>query len=56
MERFAEAIVAGGIALVGGLWLLEVGPDGPVRWIGGLALAVAGLGATGAGIWLEVDV
>lgn len=56
MERFAEAIVAGGVALVAGLWVLEFQPGGSAGWYGGAAVALAGASAIAAGIRMEIDV
>ncbi|GAB3670711.1 hypothetical protein [Halopiger thermotolerans] len=56
MERFVELIVAGGLALVAGLWLAALfeGRSGP--WLGGVGLAVLGTVAVFAGICSELTV
>jgi hypothetical protein len=56
VEAFARRVVAGGLALVAGLWLVDLGArPGPV-WIGGLTLALFGIVALATGIWSQVDV
>ncbi|WP_394738956.1 hypothetical protein [Natronococcus roseus] len=55
MERFVGLIVAGGLALVAGLWLLALLELGAVGWMLGLALTVLGTGALGSGIASELD-
>lgn len=55
MERFVMLIVAGGLALVAGLWLAELGVPGSVLSIGGVALAALGVLALAAGIGHEVE-
>lgn len=54
MERFVQRIVAGGLALVAGLWTLALG-DGTATLVGGGGLAVAGLVALGSGIATPLD-
>ncbi|QLD90276.1 hypothetical protein HWV07_15030 [Natronomonas salina] len=56
MERFAELITAGGLALVAGLWLTALVATGSLPWLAGAALALAGAVGLGAGIWTELDV
>lgn len=55
-ERFVFAIVAGGIALAGGLWLVELVPATATAWWAGIALVVAGCCGLAAGIWSQLDV
>lgn len=55
MERFVQLIVAGGLALVAGLWMVSLLRQGSPPWVAGLGLATAGVLALGAGIWLEVE-
>ena len=56
MERFARLIVAGGIALVAGLWIAAVADAWSVAWLLGAGLAVLGAGGNVAGIVSEIDV
>ncbi|MFB6164333.1 MAG: hypothetical protein ABEJ31_04165 [Haloarculaceae archaeon] len=55
MERFVQLLVAGGLALVAGLWALRLAAVPSWPWLAGLALAVVGLAGLGAGIWTEID-
>jgi len=55
MERFVQAIVAGGLALVAGLWLLTLQPGGTFGWYNGVALVAVGAVAIAAGIWTKID-
>jgi type IV secretory pathway VirB2 component (pilin) len=55
MERFVIAIVAGGIALVAGLWLVTLFEPFRAVWTVGAFLVVLGASALGAGIWSEVE-
>jgi hypothetical protein len=55
MERFVRLIVAGGIALVGGLWFVAVFEPWSIAWAAGAALAVLGTGGLVAGIASEID-
>lgn len=54
-ERFARFIVAGGLALVAGLWLTTLFPVGTGPWLVGAALVAIGTGALSYGIWLPVE-
>ncbi|MFB6218955.1 MAG: hypothetical protein ABEH77_07230 [Halobacteriaceae archaeon] len=54
MERFARLFLAGGVALVAGLWTVELAPSAPVRLFGA-ALSLAGAGALLAGIGVEIE-
>ncbi|PSQ37298.1 hypothetical protein BRD08_03050 [Halobacteriales archaeon SW_10_66_29] len=55
MERFVIAIVAGGIALVAGLWLVTLFEPFSAVWTVGAFLVVLGASALGAGIRSEVE-
>ena len=55
MERFVRLIVAGGLVLVGGLWLVERFAWGSPRWAVGIALAILGVAAVMAGIFSELE-
>jgi hypothetical protein len=55
MEQFATYIVAGGIALVAGLWAIELAAFGTVPWFAGLALVVLGIAGLSVGIHSELD-
>lgn len=54
MERFVQLIVAGGISLVAGLWLLTLAPLMSVVWLGGVALVVFGSSGLVVGIKSEI--
>lgn len=56
MERFARLVVAGGLALVAGLWATALAGTWSAPWLAGAAVALVGAGALGAGIWTELDV
>ncbi len=56
MERFAQAITAGGVALVAGLWLAALFTWASTAWLAGVVLAALGTAALAWGIWIEVDV
>lgn len=56
MERFATAIVAGGIALVAGLWIVTLLAAPAPGWFLGVGLAAVGLASLGWGIWSQVAV
>lgn len=54
-EPWVRLIVAGGLALVAGLWLVRLSTTWePVRPVG-LALVVLGVLGLGGGIWIEVE-
>jgi hypothetical protein len=55
MERFVWLIVAGGIALVGGLWLVAVFELWLIAWAVGAALALLGTGSLLTDIGSEID-
>ncbi|NKE36688.1 hypothetical protein GWG54_12845 [Natronococcus sp. JC468] len=56
MERFVGVVVAGGLALVAGLWLLALFETWSALRIAGLALAVLGTGGLSVGIASELEV
>ncbi|MFB6207351.1 MAG: hypothetical protein ABEJ05_12590 [Haloglomus sp.] len=56
MERFVQAIVAGGLGLVAGLWLTVPFAWGSPGWAAGVALALLGAVALAGGIWSELSV
>jgi len=55
MERFVRFVVAGGLALVAGLWTLHLSVLWSPSWLVGVALAVAGLAALAVGIGRELE-
>jgi hypothetical protein len=55
MERFVRLLVAGGIALVAGLWLVALFESASLPWLVGLGLAALGTGGLGAGIASELE-
>lgn len=55
VERFVRLIVAGGIALVAGLWLVTIAGDWSLPWLLGVAVILAGTGALAAGIRSEIE-
>lgn len=55
MERFVQAIGAGGMALVGGLWLLTLFAPRQAMWLIGLGLVVVGVGGLIWGILTELS-
>ena len=50
MERSIQLLVAGGIALVAGLWVLHLVPTATAGWSVGAALALSGALAIAVGI------
>lgn len=54
-ERFVRLIVGGGIALVGGLWIVTFARLWSSAWIVGAALVLLGIGGLVGGIWSEID-
>jgi hypothetical protein len=56
MERFVRYVVAGGIALVAGLWVTTWFTRSSGPWLAGVALAVLGLAALATGIGRELSV
>jgi hypothetical protein len=55
MERFVGLIVAGGLVLVAGLWLLALLESGAMGWLLGLVLTALGTAALGVGIASELE-
>jgi hypothetical protein len=55
MELFVGALVAGGISLVGGLWLVDRFGFGTPIWILGTVLIAAGVAGLGFGLWSEIE-
>ena len=55
MERFVQLIVAGGVVLVGALWLAALVEYGSAPWWGGVVLALLAAGTVFAGILRELD-
>lgn len=55
MESFVWYIVAGGIALVAGLWVLEFGAAWTLLWGAGIALATLGIAGLSVGIESEIE-
>jgi fatty acid desaturase len=55
VEGFVVRIVAGGLALVVGLWLLALATLWSPPWLLGATLAVIGVVALGSGIWSEIE-
>ncbi|WP_339105766.1 hypothetical protein [Haloterrigena salinisoli] len=55
MERFVRLIVAGGVVLVGALWLVDLVARGSPQWIVGIALAILGFVGVMAGIFSELE-
>ncbi|WP_232685744.1 hypothetical protein [Halobacterium zhouii] len=55
MERFAELVVVGGVALVAGLWVTHLVATQSALWVAGVAAAVLGATALAAGIVTQLD-
>ncbi|WP_191906122.1 MULTISPECIES: hypothetical protein [unclassified Haloarcula] len=55
MERFVTLVVAGGLALMAGLWMVQLGASVSGVWVGGVVLAFLGLAALGIGISQELS-
>jgi len=55
MERFVRLIVAGGLALVAGLWISQSGPQGSAAWLVGVVLAALGVVALAVGIYSPLE-
>ena len=56
MERFVRMIVAGGLALVAGLWIAILFEPWSNPWLIGVALSLFGTGSLFAGITSEIDI
>jgi putative flippase GtrA len=55
VERFVQLVVAGGLALLSGLWLTALFAVATPGWTLGVALALAGVAGLAAGIARELD-
>lgn len=55
MERFARLIVAGGLALVAGLWIAMLAEVWTATWLLGVGVALLGAGANVAGFVSELE-
>ena len=55
VERFVRTIVAGGVALVAGLWVATYLPAWSPLWAVGAVLALVGVAGLAGGIWMELD-
>jgi hypothetical protein len=55
MEPFVKYIVAGGLALVAGLWIVELVAFGTVPWVVGLLLVGLGIAGLSVGIHREIE-
>lgn len=56
MERFVQLLVAGGLALLAGLWTLRVAGAWSPSWLAGAVLVVVGVAGLAVGIGSELDV
>ena len=54
-ERFVRLVVAGGLALVAGLWVAALSTAWSPLWSLGVVLALLGVGGLAAGIRSELD-
>jgi hypothetical protein len=55
VEWFVQAVVAGGITLVAGLWLTALFRVGSPPWLAGVTLAVGGVAGMTWGIYSELS-
>lgn len=55
MERFVGLVVAGGLALLVGLWLVALFASWSGVWLAGIALAGLGVVGLAAGIASELE-
>jgi len=55
MERFVRLLVAGGLALIAGLWLVALFAVGSRPWLLGAAAAAVGSVALLAGTAIELE-
>lgn len=55
MERFVRLVVAGGLALVAGLWVASAFAAPSPPWLAGVALALAGVGGLASGIRTRIE-
>lgn len=55
MERFVQYLVAGGLAMVVGLWVAEFTTMWTIPWLVGVLLALGGTVLALAGIYRELS-
>ena len=55
MERFVHGLVAGGLALVAGLWLTALVSQTAPAWLAGVALTGLGVVALGGSIYSQIE-
>lgn len=55
MERFVRLIVAGGVVLVGALWVVAFFDPWSVAWLAGVVLTLLGVGGLSVGISSEIE-
>jgi hypothetical protein len=55
MERFVQLALAGGLALVAGLWALRLSARWSPPWLAGAALAALGAAVLAAGLGRELE-
>ncbi|WP_185911736.1 hypothetical protein [Halonotius roseus] len=55
MERFVQIIVAGGLALVAGLWGSQIVAPSSQAWLGSVAVALVGVAALVVGINSQIE-
>jgi hypothetical protein len=55
MERFVRALVAGGVVLVAGLWIVTLVDRGSPSWVLGAAMSLVGVVALGVGIESQIE-
>ncbi|MFC5972169.1 hypothetical protein ACFPYI_12585 [Halomarina salina] len=55
MERFVRVLVAGGLTLLAGLWVVSLVERWAPLWLLGVVLVVVGCCGLGAGIYDELD-
>lgn len=56
MERFVQVVLAGGVALLAGLWTVRLTGAWSPAWLAGVALATIGVAGLAVGIGRELDV
>ena len=55
MERFVQFMVAGGLALLAGLWGSQIVDASSQAWLGSVAIAVVGILALAVGINSQIE-
>ena len=55
MERFVQFIVAGGLALLAGLWGSQIVDASSQAWLGSVAVVVVGVVALAVGINSQIE-